>query len=312
MAKRVIITGATGFIGRALSERLVETGYDVVGLSRDPERGRQLLGDRITILGWDGRSAKGWGGHADGAYAVINLAGESIASGRWTKQKKRSILESRLDAGKAVSDAVAESKNKPRVFIQSSGSGYYGSRGDEIVDESCSSGEGFLPDVAEQWEQSTKGVESLAVRHVIIRTGIVLGSDGGALPRLLTPFRFFVGGPLGSGQQYFPWIHIADEVDAIRFLMEGENLQGAFNLSAPDQLTQKNFCRILGTVMKRPSWLPVPAVSLRAIFGEMARDVLLSGQRALPKRLLEAGYSFQYPTAKLALQHILSSETAPS
>ena len=308
MAKRVIITGATGFIGRALSERLVEAGYEVVGLSRDPERGRQLLGDRITILEWDGRGAKGWGGHADGAYAVINLAGESIASGRWTKQKMRSILRSRLDAGRAVSDATAAARSKPGVVIQSSGIGYYGSRGDETVDESSSSGKGFLPEVAREWEESTRGVETLGVRHATIRTGIVLGSDGGALPRLLTPFRFFIGGPLGSGKQYFPWIHIADQVDAIRFLMEKEKLHGAFNLAAPEQISMKQFCRVLGKVMGRPSRFRVPGFVLRLLYGQMADELLLSGQKAMPQRLMAAGYRFRYPEAESALGQILAEK----
>ena len=306
MAKRVIITGATGFIGRALSDRLVEAGYEVVGLSRDPESGRQLLGDRITVLQWDGRSTAGWGGYADEAYAFINLAGEGIASGRWTRRKMRSILRSRLDAGRAVSDAAAGAKSKPKVVIQSSGIGYYGSRGDETLDESSSPGEGFLPEVAREWEKSTKGVEALGVRHVTIRTGIVLGNHGGALPRLLTPFRFFVGGPLGSGKQYFPWIHIADEVGAICFLMEHEDLRGAFNLVAPEQISMKHFCRILGKVMRRPSWFRVPGFVFSLLYGQMADEVLLSGQKATPKRLLAAGYRFRYPDAEGALRQILT------
>jgi uncharacterized protein (TIGR01777 family) len=305
MAQRVIITGATGFIGRALSERLVSAGYEVVGLSRDPERGRQLLGSRIGVLQWDGRSARGWAECADGAYAIINLAGESIASGRWTKQNMRSILHSRLDAGRAVSDAAAKADSKPEVVIQSSGIGYYGSRGDELLDETSSPGEGFLPDVAKEWEESTGSVEALGVRHVVIRTGIVLGNDGGALPRLLTPFRLLIGGPLGNGRQHFPWIHIADEVDTIRFLMEKENLHGPFNLVAPEQITQRAFCRVLGRVMRRPSWLPVPAPLLRMMFGRMGEEALLSGQRAIPKKLLDAGYEFRYPDTESALEELL-------
>ena len=205
-----------------------------------------------------------------------------------------------------MSDAIAGAKSKPRVVIQSSGIGYYGSRGEETLDESSSPGEGFLPDLAREWEGSTKGVETLGVRHVIIRTGIVLGSDGGALPRLLTPFRFFVGGPLGSGKQYFPWIHLADEVEAICFFMENENLQGPFNLVAPEQISMKQFCRILGKVMGRPSWFRVPGFVLSLLYGQMADEVLLSGQKATPKRLLAAGYRFRYPDAEGALRQILT------
>jgi|GEM_PF-126699 len=296
MAKRVIITGATGFIGRALSKRLVASGYQVVGLSRDLERGRRILGEKITILEWDGQSAEGWGRQADGAYGVINLAGESIASGRWTEKKKQRIVRSRLDAGRAVSDAIAGAKSKPGVVIQSSGIGYYGSRGDEMVDESSPAGEGFLPDLAKEWEGSTKGVEALGVRQVTIRTGIVLGKDGGALPRLLTPFRFFIGGQLGSGRQAFPWIHVADQVEAICFLLENEKLRGAFNLAAPEQISMKQFCRTLGRVVGRPCWLHVPGFVLRLLYGQMADEALLSGQK---RRAAEAaGGRVQIPLSR--------------
>jgi uncharacterized protein (TIGR01777 family) len=302
----VVITGATGFIGRALCKQLVKAGHQVVGLSRYPAKGRELLGDRVTVVGWDGKNAQGWAKHADGARAIVNLAGDNISSGRWTQAKKQRILQSRLDAGKAVVEAVTQAQRKPRVVIQSSGIGYYGSRSDEVVDESSSAGASFLSEVAQEWEASTKEVQSLGTRHVIIRTGVVLGTDGGALPRLLKPFRLFVGGPLGSGKQWFPWIHHDDEVGAIRFLIEHEYLSGAFNLCAPEPLTMKDFCRTLGEVMDRPSWFAVPSFLLGLIFGEMAREVLVAGQRAMPRRLLRAGYEFRCLDAKSALQQILS------
>jgi uncharacterized protein (TIGR01777 family) len=301
----VIITGATGFIGRALTRELVETGHEVIALSRNANKARELLGDKVTNVQWDGKSSQGWGKYAEGAGAIVNLAGESISAGRWTQSKKNGILQSRLDAGKAVVEAISQAKAKPNVVIQASGIGYYGSRSDELVDESSSPGKGFLAEVAQKWEASTKPVESMGVRHIVVRTGVVLGPDGGALPRLLTPFRLFVGGPLGSGRQYFPWIHLRDEARAIRFLIEQEKLQGAFNLAAPESLTQKEFCHILGQVLKRPSWFPVPGFALRLIFGEMAGEVLLSGQRAVPKRLLDAGYKFSFPDAESALQNLL-------
>jgi uncharacterized protein (TIGR01777 family) len=306
MSRRIIITGGTGFIGRALCSRLVQAGHDVVALSRNRERADKILGGGVTVIEWDGESDRGWEEHANDAHAIINLAGESISSGRWTRAKKKQILQSRLNAGSAVLEAVQKARNKPRVVIQSSGIGYYGSRGDETVDESSSSGKGFLPKVAREWEESTRGVERLGVRHVIIRTGIVLGTDGGALPRLLTPFRLFVGGPLGSGRQGFPWIHIADEIEAIYFLVENKNLRGAFNLAAPEQISMQQFCGVLGKVMGRPSWLRVPGFLLRLLYGQMADEVLLSGQKAMPQRLLAAGYRFRYPEAESALRQILS------
>jgi hypothetical protein len=175
-----------------------------------------------------------------------------------------------------------------------------------MVDESSPPGEGFLVEVAKRWELSTKAVDSVGTRHVVIRTGIVLGSDGGALPRLLTPFRLFVGGPLGNGKQWFPWIHLDDEVGAIRFLMEREDLSGAFNLCAPEPLVMKDFCRTLGKVMRRPSWLPVPALLLRLMFGQMADEALLSGQRAVPRKLMEAGFRFRFSKVESALRNIIS------
>ncbi len=303
---KAIITGATGFIGRVLCKNFVEAGYDVVALTRNRSKGRELLGNQVTVVEWDGKSAEGWERDADGADAIVNLAGESISSGRWTGAKKEKILQSRLDAGGAVVDTIRRAEKKPSVVIQSSGIGYYGSRSDEIIDESSSPGTGFLSEVARKWEDSTKDVESFGTRQVIIRTGVVLGTDGGALPRLLTPFRLFVGGPPGGGKQWFPWIHVYDEVSAIRFLIEREDLAGPFNLTAPEPLTMKDFCRVLGKVMKRPSWFAVPGFLLRLMFGEMAKEALLSGQRALPRELVEAGYSFQYPDAESALQQILS------
>lgn len=305
MGMKVIITGATGFIGRALSREMLEAGYHVVALSRNAGRGRKILGGGVIVVEWDGKSSQGWKELANGAYAIINLAGENISNGRWTQKKKQRILLSRLDAGKAIVEAVAEANEKPRVVIQSSGIGYYGSTSDQMVDESSPPGKGFLVEVAEQWEASTKQVESLGTRHVIIRTGVVLGSEGGALPRLLTPFRFFVGGPLGSGKQWFPWIHLDDEVKAIRFLMEREGLSGPFNLCAPEPVTMKDFCHTLGKVMGRPSSFSVPGFMLHLLFGEMAQEVLLSGQRAMPGRLLKAGYAFRYLNIEYALREIL-------
>ncbi len=301
----IIITGATGFIGKALCFRLLKEGYEVIALSRNLEKAKKILGNDVTVVEWDGRSCRGWQDYANGAYAVVNLAGENIGSGRWTPKRKQSILQSRLDAGRAVVEAAKSVEKKPRVIIQASAVGYYGFRGDEIIDESSSPGEGFLVEVVKKWEQSTQEVESQKIRRVIIRSGVVLGKEGGAVLRLIKPFRLFVGGHLGSGKQWISWIHLEDEVNAILFLIQREDLKGVFNLTAPHQLIQKDFAHILGKVMKRPSWLPVPGFALRLFFGEMAKEMLLSGQRVRPGRLLEAGYRFLYPQAELAIKEIL-------
>jgi uncharacterized protein (TIGR01777 family) len=302
---RVIILGATGFIGRALSQSLIKEGYEVVALSRNKIKGREILGEMVRIAEWDSKSAEGWEDLANDAYAVINLVGENLSSGRWTQKRKKSILESRLNAGRAVNMAIQRVQNKPKVVIQASAVGYYGSRSDEILDESSDPGEGFLSEVAVKWEDSTKEVEP-QVRRVIVRTSPVLGRGGGILSRLIQPFRFFLGGPPGSGKQWFSWIHLDDEVGAIRFLMEREDLQGVFNLTAPEQLMMKDFYHTLGKAMRRPSWLPIPGFVLRLFFGETAQETILSGQRVVPKRLMEAGYKFIYPKVEEALKEILS------
>jgi uncharacterized protein (TIGR01777 family) len=306
---RVIVTGATGFIGKALCFRLEREGYKVAALSRHPEKGQRLFGSQATVARWDGANASEWLEFAEGAHAIVNLAGENIGSGRWTFQRKQAILQSRLDAGKAVVQAVESASVKPRVVVQASAVGFYGSRGNDMIDEFSSPGEGFLAGVAKEWEQSTHEVESLGVRRVVIRSGVVLGAEGGALLQLLKPFRLFAGGPLGSGRQWFSWIHIEDEVNAILFLLKSEGLKGVFNLSAPHPLFQKDFARLLGKIMRRPSWFPTPGFGLRMFLGEMAEEMLLVSQRVTPKRLLEAGYQFLYPEAEHALKDILAKNS---
>jgi len=230
MSQTVIISGATGFIGTILVKKLVARNYHVVVLSRNPGKAAAFNSSQVKVVAWDGRSANGWGHYVDGAYGIINLAGENIAAGRWTPARKTAILQSRLAAGRAIVEAVTLSARKPRVVIQASGIDYYGNRGDTVLDETSSSGTGFLADVAIQWEKSTEPVEALGVRRAIIRTGIVLGG-GGFLLRILLPFKLFLGGCMGSGRQWLSWVHMEDEVSAICFLLEQDAAQGAFNLS---------------------------------------------------------------------------------
>jgi len=299
----VIIVGGTGLIGRALAATLASAGYDTVILSRHPE-GVRGLPTTVRLQGWDGRTSQGWAHLAHGAEAIINLAGESIGAGRWTAARKERIRQSRLAAGRAVVQAVQGASPMPRVVIQASAVGYYGPHGDEEVHEDTPPGSDFLAQVAVDWESSTAPVEEWGVRRVIIRTGVVLSRDGGALPRLLLPFRFFVGGPLGSGRQWLPWIHIADEVAAIRFLLENQDARGPFNLSAPTPMTNAQFSRLVGRILGRPSVFPTPAFALRLLLGEMA-TVLLDGQRAIPGRLQECGFVFAFPHAEAALHDLL-------
>jgi uncharacterized protein (TIGR01777 family) len=299
---RVIITGGTGLIGRALAADLVMDGHDTIVLSRRPERATGLPSE-TRVERWDAQTARGWGALADGADAIVNLAGESIGR-RWTASRKRRIRESRLNAGSAVVQAVEHASVKPRVVVQASGVGYYGPRGEREIVEEESPGSGFLGQLAIDWEASTVPVEGMGVRRAVIRSGVVLSTEGGALPPMLLQSRLFLGGPLGSGRQWLPWIHIIDEVRAIRFLVEHERARGPYNLVSPNPLTSVAFNRVLGRVLRRPAFLPVPAFALRLLAGEMS-TVLLDGQRAVPRHLLGLGFAFRFPNAEEALRDLL-------
>ncbi len=305
---RVIITGGSGFIGRQLATELLAHGYEVVVLSRNPDAANGLP-EHVAVEGWDARTSAGWGHLVEGAAAIINLAGENLAGGgflpaRWTNERKARIRDSRLNAGQAVVEAVEHAVIKPKVVIQSSGIGYYGPREDKILTEDDAPGPDFLARLTVDWEASTAGVVGHGVRHVSIRSAVVLSLEEGALKRLVLPFKLFAGGPLGSGKQGFPWIHPVDEVAAIRFLIENEAAAGPFNLVAPEPLTLGQFGVILARVMGRPYWLPVPEVALRAALGEVASTVL-EGQCARPAKLLDLGFTFRFPTAEAALHDLL-------
>ncbi len=306
---RVLITGGSGLIGQALSEELVSRGYEVIVLSRSPER-LTGLPNGVQAVGWDARTAAGWGHLADGADAIVNLAGASIAGegffpSRWTDEKRRVIRESRLNSSRAVVEAVEQAGHKPGVLIQASGVGYYGFHGDEFLTEEAGPGDDWAARfTAEEWEPSSAPVEQMGVRRVLARTGVVLSTEEGALPRLLLPFRLFVGGPLGSGNQWYSWISLRDEARALRFLIETEEARGAFNLTAPNPVTNRALARLIGKVMGRPSIIPVPGFAMRLAFGEVA-EVVLKGQRAIPQRLLDLGFEFDFPTAEACLWDLL-------
>ena len=298
---RVIISGAAGFIGRALCQAF-HKDYEVIVLSRDALRAAGAIGEWAKVVEWDARTAGTWARQAEGAYAIINLAGESLAAGRWTQSRRASIVQSRTNSAGAVVDAVSGAKVKPAVVIQASGVGFYGLRGDELLTEDSAAGSGFLADVCRRTESMAARVERSGVRYVALRSGLVLGREGGVLPRFITPYRFFLGGTLGRGRQWVSWIGLEDEIRAIRFLMENQNLNGAFNLAAPSPVTMGQFSRTLGRALRRPAWTMVPAFALRLVFGQMADEVLLASQKAIPKRLTEAGFTFKYPQLQAALE----------
>lgn len=307
---RIIITGGTGLIGKAVANSLAHDHHEVIVLSRNINKTSGLEGG-VTVVAWDGRTAQGWGSLVDGAGAIINLAGESIAGegfppSRWTSERKRRILESRVNAGKAIVEAISAAKTKPEVLIQASAVGYYGTHGSEDITEDHAAGGDFLGITCVKWEAVTEPVEKMGVRRVIVRTGIVMTTKGGVLPQLALPFKLFAGGPIGNGKQQMPWIHIDDEVGAIKFLLETSSTSGAYNLSAPEVLSNGELATILGRVLKRPSFLPTPAIAFKFAFGELA-VLLVEGQRAVPKRLQEAGYPFQHPKAEAALRDLYAN-----
>jgi len=301
LKERVIVTGGSGFIGGALCAQLSRNGYEVIVLSRGP-RGRGV-DPAIRTVRWDGKSPEGWLHYAEGARAIVNLAGESIAAGRWTRSRRERILQSRLDAGSAVVRAVSESHIRPRLLVQASAIGFYGNRGDEELDEGSAPGKGFLADVTRRWEESTRAVESMGVRRALVRLAVVLG-EGGMLARLRIPFLLFLGGHPGSGMQWVSWIHIRDAVRAIVFLIGTKSGAGVFTLSSPLPLPAREFYRQLGISWNRPSWLPMPACALRLAFGQMADELLLASQRVLPRRLEDLGFEFMFPDAESAFSDI--------
>jgi len=305
---RVVIAGGSGLIGRAVAACLAAEGHEVIVLSRDPERVRGLPAG-VRAARWDGRTAAGWEPLLAAGSAVLNLAGEGIAAGRWNAERKRRIRDSRVDAGQAVVEAVrlaAAAGRAPAVVLQASGVGYYGDSGDREIGEDHPSGADFLGEVSVAWEASSAAVEALGVRRAVLRTGVVLDPAGGALAKLLPPFRLGIGGPLGGGGQWFPWIHRDDEVGAILFLLATPAASGPFNLCAPQPVTSRDFARALGRQLHRPSLLPVPAPLLRLAVGELADAALLRSQRALPRRLLAAGYRFRFPDLARALADLVS------
>jgi len=300
---RILITGGSGLIGIAVAREMGSAGHEVVVLTRDPSKVGPLP-PNTRAAQWDGKTPGDWAKLLDGDTVIVHLAGDPIAEGRWTEEKKRRIRASRVDSGRAVLEAVRQAKAKPRALLQGSAVGYYGDGGDEVLTESHPPGDDFLARVCVEWEASTAEAASLGVRRPVLRTGIVLSREGGALPRMALPFRLLAGGPLGNGRQWLPWIHEADEVGAIRFLIEREDADGPFNLTAPEPLTSRDFSHALGRVLTRPSFAPAPGFALRLLLGEMA-DALLHGQRAVPWRLLDLGYVFRYPEALGALRNLL-------
>jgi hypothetical protein len=248
----------------------------------------------VKLLEWDAKTGTGWQRHINSNTAIVNLAGANLSGGLWTESRKKLLRASRIDSGKAVVGAVKNASAPPRILVQASAVGHYGDRGDEILTADSEPGSDYLANLTQEWEASTAAVEALGVRRVIARMGVVLSTQGGALPVMSIPFKLFVGGKLGSGKQYVSWIHIQDAVDAIYFLLRNEELAGVFTVTSPNPIQNKEFATGMGKALGRPALIPVPAFAVRALVGEMG-DTVLKGQRVIPKRLREAGFEFKFP-----------------
>jgi uncharacterized protein (TIGR01777 family) len=302
---RIVIAGGSGFLGTALTRALTAEGHDVVILTRQapPAASPQ---PHTTFVRWtpDG-TAGSWSQALDGATALINLAGESIAARRWSPAQKQKLRDSRMLATRSLTAAIRQAARAPGAFISGSAVGYYGDRGEETLTEASGPGHDFLAGLAQEWEAAATDVAQLT-RVALVRTGIVLDRRGGALPKMLPPFQMFVGGPLGTGTQYMPWIHKDDWVRLVSWIVTAEGARGPVNATSPGPVTNAEFSKALGRVLKRPSLLPAPAFALRFALGEMADALLLSGQRALPVRATDLGFTFRYSNIDEALANVLA------
>lgn len=300
---KVIIAGGSGLIGNELSKLLASKGDEIRILTRNVSQNQQAGNDNPKFLQWDAHSVDPLVPYFQDVDAVINLVGENLGTGYWTKKKKQLIIQSRVQAGEALSSAILRSENKPLVFIQASAIGFYGNSNTKKFNEESSSGNDFLSNVATQWENSSIKLDNSSVRRVIIRTGIVLHPQSGALPLMTIPFKLFVGGPLGSGKQILSWIHIQDEVRAIDFALRNSNLSGPVNLCAPDPQSNAEFGKTLARVIHRPYWFPTPAFALKIALGEKS-TMVLDGQYVVPQKLVENNFVFNYPDLERALKDI--------
>lgn len=303
---KIVVAGGSGFLGRALTTRLSSDGHEVVTLSR-----RAISAEgHLRFVTWqpDGTAPPveagrptSWASEIDGADAIVNLAGEGIADKRWTAARKRALATSRSLSTRSLVAAIRAASKRPSTFVQASGVGYYGTAGDEILDEASPPGSDFLAGLCVGWEAEARAVEALGCRLAIVRNGLVLSKTGGALKRMLPPFFFFVGGPIASGRQYVSWIALDDWIALVRWAIDNRSVSGALNATAPEPVTNSVFSKALGRAVRRPSWLPVPAFALRVMVGELAPAGLINGQRVVPKRPLSLGFTFAYPEIDAAM-----------
>ncbi|MCY7385584.1 MAG: TIGR01777 family oxidoreductase [Microcoleus sp. CAN_BIN18] len=305
---KVAIAGATGFVGSRLVERLHSEGHSVLVLARDSERARRVFPasayPNLEIVAYTPAESGDWQTSIAGCDSVVNLAGVPIAEEKWTAARKQAILDSRKLTTAKLVEAIALVNPKPSVLVSTSAIGYYGTSETAEFDETSPAGDDFLAAVCQEWEAAAQPVKDMGTRLAILRFGIILGM-GGALAKMLPPFKLFAGGPIGTGKQWFSWIHRDDVVNLILYALQNPQIEGVLNATAPNPVRMNEFCETLGAVLQRPSWLPVPAFALEFLLGDGAK-VVLEGQKVLPKGTLASGFQYQYPTLKLALEEILS------
>ncbi|RWZ51298.1 TIGR01777 family protein [Halobacillus fulvus] len=297
----IAVTGGTGFVGSKLTDALIQEGHHVYILTRSPEKYKDT--EQVTHVGWlkdDYNPAA----KLQDVEAIVNLAGESLNSGRWTEERKRSILESRIQATEGVLELIDQLDKKPKVLVNASAVGFYGqSKTKTFTEETTEPGRDFLANVVTEWEERASQAKEKGVRTTYIRFGIILGEKG-ALPKMILPYKMMIGGNLGSGEQWMSWIHIDDVVGLIQFALQNDSIEGPMNGTAPNPKRNKDFGQTLGNVLNRPHWIPAPAFALKAALGDMS-TLLLDGQSVIPKKAVAHGYTFQYPKLEPALESIL-------
>lgn len=305
MDRKIIITGATGLIGRKIAQTLLENKENVIIFTRNPERAKIIIKGAKEYVYWNYEHIEEWQKYIEDSYAIIHLAGENIISKRWNNKVKQNIYNSRVLTTRALVYAIGETKKKLQHFISASAVGFYGNC-DKEVDEYSESGKNFLANLVYDWENESKQLKKYGVRVVSIRLGTVLSKEGGAFPKLTTQFKFFLGGTLGKGNQWFPWIHIDDAVGIFIFALNNHDITGALNAVSPSEVRMKDFSKILGKILNRPSYIKIPKFILKIIFGE-ATEFLLSSIKVFPRRTLEYGYKFKYESLDDALKNLLNN-----
>ena len=302
---KILVTGSSGFIGTALTQELLRAGHTVCRLVRPGTSTETAQTAQGFDVNWNPLTGD-LGGAAVGADAVVNLGGASIADGRWTSQRKQLLRASRTETTRALVTALAKMAARPRVLISASATGYYGNRGDEALTEESTPGNDFLSGIAKDWEAENTKAEGLGIRVVLARFGVVLARHGGALPQMMRPFQFGVGGKIAAGRQWMSWVTLQDTIAILRLALENEHVRGPINVVSPQPVTNAEFTKTLAAALHRPTLFPAPAFALRLILGEMADALLLSSQRVLPAQLQRLNYAFQHPDLRTALATVLS------